>query len=127
VPAYAALDGERLIVPLTFLRMVTDRELDEAPREHDVMLREASREEETLVVHVPDGWTVSDLPPSATWHSDAVDGIVEVIRGTNTIRIRRVVQTHVGHWGPGEYDEMVAVLRNVAAIRRAVFVVSPPR
>ena len=126
VPAYAAHDGERLIVPLTFLRMATDRELDEASREHDVMLRQPSREEETLVVHIPEGWTVSDLPPSGMWHSDAVDGAVEIIRGTNTIRIHRVVQAHVGHWGPGEYDEIVAVLRNVGAIRRAVFVLSPP-
>ena len=117
VPAYAAHDGERLIVPLTFLRMATDRELEVASREHDVMLRQPSREEETLVVHIPEGWTVSDLPPSGMWHSDAVDGAVEIIRGTNTIRIHRVVQAHVGHWGPGEYDEIVAVLRNVGAIR----------
>jgi hypothetical protein len=124
-PGYAAADGQRLVVPLSFLKMATDRELDDEPRRHDVMVRWPTREEETVVFHLPSGWVASDLPRGSRWHSDAVDAVLEVRSAPGTVTVRRMVQTHLGHWGPGEWDDVVNVLRKVSAARQAAFTVGP--
>jgi hypothetical protein len=126
-PGYAATDGARLVVPLSFMRMATDRELDDQPRRHDVMVRLPAREEETLVFHLPSGWAATELPHGTRWHSDAVDAMFEVRSAPGTVTVRRVVQTHLGHWGPGEWDDVANVLRKVSAVRQAAFSVGPAR
>ena len=126
VPGYAAADGPRLVVPLSFLKMATDHEVDDEPRRHDVMVRWPTREEETIVFHLPSGWVASDLPRGSRWHSEAVDALFEVRSAPGTVTVRRTVQTHLGHWGPGEWNDVVNVLRKVSAARETPFVVGPP-
>jgi len=126
-PGYAASDGARLVVPLSFLELPTDRELDDQPRRHDVMVRAPKREEETMVFHLPSGWVATDLPHGSTWHSEAADALFEVRSAPGTVTVRRVVQTHLGHWGPGEWSDVASVLRKLSATRRAAFTVGPAR
>ncbi len=123
-PGYAADDAGRLIVPLSILHMAADRELPDEPRRHDVMVRAATREEETMVLRLPGGWAASELPTPQVWHSDAADGLLEVTSSPGKVTIRRVWQTHVGHWGPGEFDDLGSVMRKLAAVRAAAFAVS---
>jgi hypothetical protein len=124
-PSYAAADGKRQIVPLSFLHMAWDRDLPEEPRRHDVMVRNPEREEETIVFHLPKGWTATDLPHAAVWQSEALNGAVQVTSSPGTVTIRRIVQTRTGHWGPGEIDDLLGVVHRVSAIRQAAFAVAP--
>ena len=127
VPGFAASDGGRLVVPLTFMHMAVDRELSDEPRRHDVMVRMPQREEETIRVRLPAGWVASDLPTPGVWHSEAADGLVEVTSAPGRVTIKRVLQLHVGHWGPGEFDDLAGVIRKVAAVRAAAFTVAHAR
>ena len=124
-PSYAAADGKRQIVPLTFLHMAWDRDFSDEPRRHDVMVRNPEREEETIVFHLPKGWTATDLPHGAAWHCEALDGAVQVTSAPGTVTIHRIVQTRTGHWGPGEIDDLLGVARKVSAVRQGAFAVAP--
>ena len=124
-PSYATADGKRQIIPLTFLHMAWDRDFSDEPRRHDVMVRNPEREEETIVFHLPKGWTATDLPHGAAWHCEALDGAVQVTSAPGTVTIHRIVQTRTGHWGPGEIDDLVGVARKVSAVRQAAFAVAP--
>jgi hypothetical protein len=123
-PGYAAGDGARQIVPLSFLRLEWDRDFGDEPRRHDVLVRNAERDEETLVLHLPNGSTATDLPHAAAWHSEALDASVQVTSAPGTITIRRIVQLHPGHWGPGEIDDLLEVAHEIAAVRQAAFAVT---
>jgi hypothetical protein len=39
-----------------------------------------------------------------------------------SIRVRRIVQTLPGHWGPAEFDDLVSVMRQLSAARQRVIV-----
>ncbi|MCU1282480.1 MAG: hypothetical protein JWM53_6026 [bacterium] len=62
-----------------------------------------------------------DLPDEP--HCEALDGAVQVTSGPGTATIRRTVQTHAAHWGPGEIDDMLGVVRKM---RQAAFAVTAP-
>ncbi|HEX6838855.1 MAG TPA: hypothetical protein VF334_19890, partial [Polyangia bacterium] len=125
VPGYAARDGARQVVPLSFLHFSWDHDFGDEPRHHDVLVREATREEETIVLHLPSGWGAIDLPRSQSWHSDALDAAVNVKSNGGTVTVRRIVQTHAGHWGPAEFDDIKGIARKLATIRQAAFVIAP--
>jgi hypothetical protein len=120
---YAAVDGDRLVVPLSFLHGDCDEDFGDEPRAHDVMIREAKRDEETLTLHLPSGYVAAELPPGLALHTDAADGAVDVTAAApGTIRLRRMLQTHVGHWGPAEFDDVAALMRKLAAVRQEVVI-----
>jgi hypothetical protein len=127
VPAYVSADGAREIVPLSFLRMSWDRDFGDEPRVHDISVHDGEREDETIVFHLPSGWTATDLPRTGVWHSAAVDGAIDVKSAPGTVTIRRVVQTHAGRWPPGEMQNIATVVGHIAGLRQAAFAVAPPR
>jgi len=127
-PGYATPDGDRLAVPLSFLRGSCDEEPSDEPRTHDVMIRSDRREEETLTLHTPSGYVVASLPTGGRAHVDAADGLVEISAPSpTTIRVRRLLQIHAGHWGPAEYDDLVGLMRKLAATRQQVVILEKAR
>jgi len=64
-----------------------------------------------------------DTSRGAVWHSEAADGMLEVKSAPGTVTIRRVVQMHVGHWGPAEFEELLGVFRKLAAARQMAFAI----
>jgi hypothetical protein len=58
-----------------------------------------------------------------TLHAQAADGVFEVsVPKPDVIRVRRILRMHVGHWGPDEFAELVALIRNLESARQLAIV-----
>ena len=120
---YATLDRDQLIVPLTFLHDGYDEDYSDEPRVHDVMERATKQYEDTLTLHVPSGYVVSQLPKGDALHIRSADGVFEVSAPKpDIIRVHRVLRLHAGHWGPDEYVRLVTLIRELEAGRQAAIV-----
>jgi hypothetical protein len=123
VDNYASVDGERLIVPLTLLHGLSDETLGGEPRVHDLMIDKAVHEEETVTFRLPSGYEATSLPRAVHIRTEAVDALFSVSATPGLVRVKRMVELHVGRWPPAAFNDVVDVFRGMAALRQQAFVV----
>jgi|GEM_PF-2800352 len=125
VVSYAAVDGDSLTVPLTFMASDWDTRFRSATREHDVFIRYPSPEEEILTFHLPAGYEAVDLPPSRKQSTPFADFELEVTSAPGVVTVRRAVTGHPGIYPKADYSAYAVAVSSFGATRRLVFRAKP--
>jgi hypothetical protein len=122
-PGYGALDGARLVVPLTVLPVWGAREPTDE-RQADVVYRHDHTLEQVVRLRIPPGWTAAELPAAASVKTEAVAARLEVASDGETVTVRRVLEKRAGHYPRASYPEIRYVERTFAGFRRSLVVLT---
>jgi hypothetical protein len=117
IPSFAAVDGERLVVPLDLLASRWDHTAIDKERHNNVFMRHQQVDEESVTLRLPDGYVVEELPQPATVQSPALEARLEVSATAGEVTFKRRIETHPGVWDRTRYPSLAVVLQAFAGWR----------
>ena len=123
MPGLGALDGELLVVPLTFLDRETRYASADTERKTDLARLRPGVEIDEVVLDPPAGYAVAALPPEVAADTSMVGLAFEATRTPEgSVRLTRRLEIRAGRFPKAAYPAIRDVYRAADALRRAVVV-----
>jgi hypothetical protein len=114
LPGYAAVDGDRLHLPLTILTNWQDRKKGFIPADVDNI--------RTITVSLPDGWTPESLPQASSLQSPPASVAFEAKLDGQRLTLKLTVLARQGLWKGRDAENLKAVGKRIDEIRSGVIV-----
>lgn len=122
LPAYATVEGPRLLVPLSVLRDDADDEFTSTERTHPLHVERPTTTEEVAEIAIPPGFEVAELPAAEHHSSPMAEVDLSVTAEGGKVVARRTIRTRMGDYPVSAYPEIRQVMRACAAERQKVIV-----
>lgn len=121
IPAAAVRDGDRLYVPLTFLRPTHERTFSQPERLTDIHFGvDDERIEEVATLVVPPGYALLEVPPPLQASTPGASATVTVEAQVNGARVSRVLERTMGAYPRARYPEFQKVFGAFRSARQLV-------
>lgn len=122
IPGHATLDGDRLLVPLSFLSRHRARWFDREERQLDIDIDNDDTYVDTVELTLPEGWVVDHLPAPEQRTSAALAYAFSARNHGKKVVVRRELRLRPGTYPRDTYDTLRAPARAFAAARQKVIV-----
>lgn len=125
LPAFAAHDGEELLLPLSIFQHAYDRRLLKKKRDHDIVADEDDEVISELRVRVPPGRRVRDLPDAQPATSALASASFASRSHDDGFWVQRITRTTAGAYAKARYKELRRPLEASREARQTVVSLVP--
>ena len=121
MPGYAALDGDKLLVPLAALTTSFDLDAPPQTRAGDIYFERASGASERLTLHPPPGWQVEELPTPVNFLGGGMVNVhFSAAAESGNAEVRRSIDHPEGRYPRSAWDVLRRALVSYASLRQKV-------
>ncbi len=113
---YATVDGKRLILPLSLIRMGWDWRFKPSKRTMPVVFKRKMRAEEIMRIKLPEGYRAINLPKSKTFQSKLAESSYKFEQSGRILTITRKIRFEQGVHPPSEYSQIRKSARLFASL-----------
>ncbi len=104
--SFAAVEGDKMIVPLSLLNGGLEDRFRDEPRSTDLSFGNSIVEDEVIHLNLPAGYQVESVPPTMAKKLLLVEFVFETVVGPHEITLKRRYQTHFGRMPASAYQEL---------------------
>jgi hypothetical protein len=122
LPSLGVIEGERMLVPLSLLGVRWDDTFVKKRRTRDISVRFALADVEEIVMRLPPGYAVAELPPAERASAPALEVAFEAKAEPGQVRVRRELRLRQGHYGLAAYPEIQRVMQTFIGWRKQALV-----